>query len=68
MPDPDRSYDVTGLTSSELEQARRDLHASLALARPDSAVRGPILAHLNAIETELTGRDTGTAGPVKATP
>ncbi len=56
MPDPDRPHDMTGLTASELEQARRDLRASLALARPDSPVRGPILAHLSAIETELAER------------
>lgn len=67
MPDPNRPHDVTGLTAGELERARRDLRASLALARPGCAVRGPILAHLSAIETELAERDTGTAGPVEAT-
>ena len=67
MPDPDRPHDVTGLTAGELEWARRDLRASLALARPGSAVRAPILAHLSAIEAVLTERNTGTAEPVKAT-
>jgi hypothetical protein len=67
MPDPDRPHDMTGLTAGDLERTSRDLRASLALARPDSAVRGPILAYLSAIETELTERGTGTAGPVKAT-
>jgi hypothetical protein len=57
MPDPIRPHDVTGLTAGELERARRDLHASLALARPDSAVRVPILAHLGAIDAELAERD-----------
>ena len=67
MPDPDRPPGMTGLTVGDLEQTRRDLRASLALSRPGSAVRGPILAQLSAIETELTERDTVTAGPVKAT-
>ena len=55
MPD-DRPHDVSGLTVSELQQARRDLQVSLALALPGSPVRGPILAHLSAIETELNQR------------
>jgi hypothetical protein len=66
VPDPNRPHDVTGLTAGELERARRELHASLALARPDSPARGPILAHLSAIETELAERDTGTARPGEA--
>ena len=52
-----REHDVTALTGHELELARRELAASLALARPDSAVRGPILAQLTAIDTELAERD-----------
>jgi len=55
VPD-DRPHDVSGLTVSELQQARRDLQVSLALALPGSPVRGPILAHLSAIETELNQR------------
>ena len=55
MPD-DRPHDVSGLTVSELQQARRDLQVSLALALRSSPVRGPILAHLSAIETELNQR------------
>ena len=51
-----REYDVTALTGPELELARRELTASLALARPDSAVRGPILARLSAIDAELAER------------
>jgi len=47
---------MTALTGRELELARRELAASLALARPDSAVRGPILACLSAIDTELAAR------------
>ena len=54
-----RDYDVTALTGHELEVARRELAASLTLARPDSAVRGPILARLSAVTVELDRR----AGP-----
>ena len=56
VPDPSRSHDVSGLTDAELERTRRELQASLALARPGSATRVPILAHLRAINTELAGR------------
>ena len=59
MPDPSRSHDVSGLTDAELERARRDLQASLALARPGSAASVPILAHLSAIDTELARRSAG---------
>jgi len=50
-----RDHDMTALTGRELEQARRDLAASLALARPDSPVRVPILAQMTAIDAELAG-------------
>ena len=53
---PDRAHDVSGLTAGELQRARRDLQVSLALAFPSSLVRGPILAHLSAIDTELNQR------------
>jgi hypothetical protein len=64
VPDPSRSHDVSGLTDAELERVRRDLQASLALARPGSAASVPILAHLSAIGTELAGRsaDCGANG------
>jgi len=55
VPD-DRPHDVSGLTAGELQQARRDLQVSLALAFPGSPVRGPIMAHLNAIDAELDQR------------
>jgi hypothetical protein len=61
MPDMTRPHDAGGLTAGELDRARRELQASVALARPDSPARVPILAHLSAIEAELAGRDTGTA-------
>jgi hypothetical protein len=55
VPD-DRLHDVTALTATELDRAKRELAASLALARPDSPVRVPILARLAAIDTELATR------------
>ena len=51
-----RDHDVTALTGPELEQARRELAASLALSRPGSSVRVPILARMSAIDAELAGR------------
>jgi hypothetical protein len=51
-----RDHQVTRLTDIELQRARRELAASLALARPDSPARIPILAHMTAIDTELAGR------------
>jgi hypothetical protein len=51
-----RPRDVSGLTISELERTRRELAANLALVRPDSPARGPILAHIGAIDTELARR------------
>lgn len=56
VPDPARPHDVSGLTAGELERTRRELHASLALARPDSLTRVPILAHLSAVDSELAWR------------
>jgi hypothetical protein len=56
VPDPGRPPEVSGLTAGELERIRRELAASLALARPDSVARGPILAHLAAIDAELDRR------------
>ena len=60
----DRPHDVTGMTCVELEQARRDLEVSLALAFPGSPVRAPILDHLSAIDAALAerpglGQDSG---------
>ena len=53
---PVREHDVTVLTARELEQARRELAASLALARPGSHVCVPIKAQLTAIDAELARR------------
>jgi hypothetical protein len=61
MPGPDRPHDVSALTAGELERARRELAASLALVRPRSPARVPILARMSAIDTELAGRAAGAA-------
>ena len=57
MPDINRPYEVRMLAPGQLERARRELRASLALARPDSPARVPIQAQLNAVEAELARRD-----------
>ena len=57
----DRPHDVSGLTSAELERARRDLEVSLALAFPGSPVRVPILAEMSAIDAELDERQPADA-------
>jgi hypothetical protein len=55
-----RDHDVSRLTAAELEHARRELAASLALVRPDSPARGPIAAQMAAIDTQLA--DHGERG------
>ncbi len=60
MPD-DRVHDVSAMTDSELKRARRHLMVSLSLAFPGSPVRGPILAHISAIDAELAKRATRPA-------
>ncbi len=50
------------MTSVELERARRELQASLTLARPDSPARAPILAYMSAIDAELAGRAADRPG------
>ena len=59
VPDPSRSHDVSGLTDRELERIKRDLQASLALARPGAAACLPIRTHLNTVESELAERSAG---------
>jgi hypothetical protein len=51
-----RTPDVRRLTASELQQARRELAASLALSRPASPIRAPILSHMSAIDAEVAER------------
>jgi hypothetical protein len=55
----DRPHDVSSLTAAQLERARRDLQVSLALTVPGSPVRGPILAEMTAIDTEMARRGGG---------
>ena len=56
-----RDHDVTALTGRELEQARRELAASLALARPGGfPARVPIIARMRAIDAELAARAAAT--------
>jgi len=54
-----RDHDVGDLTGSELARARRELEASLALARPGSMTSVPIMAQLRAIDAELASRGGG---------
>jgi hypothetical protein len=63
VPDPGRPHDVSALTPPELERTRRELRASLALARPGSPVTAPILASLTAIDAELATRQQPTGSP-----
>jgi hypothetical protein len=65
-----RDHDVSRLTAGELGQARRQLQASLALARPDSPAQVPIQACRSAIDAELAGRAAGLPGqaPREAAP
>jgi hypothetical protein len=57
-----RKHDATALTTAELEAARRELAASLALARPGSPVRVVIQARMAAIDAELAGRAAARPG------
>ena len=50
-----RDHDVSEMTVAELERARRDLEASLALARPGSMTSVPIMAQIRAIDAALVG-------------
>jgi hypothetical protein len=63
-----RDHDVTALTGRELEVARRELAASLALARPGSAMRGPILARMNAVDAEMAQRASAEQAGQPAVP
>ena len=56
MTGPGRPHDVTGLTTPDLDRARRDLAASLALSRPGSPAREIIAAHIAAVDTERAQR------------
>jgi len=57
--DPGRQYEVGGLTTGELKRIRRELQASLALMRADSAARVPSMTYMYAIDAELDKRADG---------
>jgi hypothetical protein len=57
-----RDYDVSSMTVDELRRVRRELEASLALARPGSMTSVPIMAQIQAIDAALSGL-TGLPGP-----
>ena len=65
MPDVIRPHDPGGLRAGGLGRARRELQASLALARPGSPARVPILAHLSAIDAELARRAQAQLSPAR---
>jgi hypothetical protein len=52
----DRPHDVSSLTATQLERAKRDLEISLALAFPGSPVGVTIRAEMTAIDAELAER------------
>ena len=68
MPDPGRPPALSRLASGELERTRRELAAGLALARPGSPTRGPILTHISAIDAELARRAAGRLGELPGSP
>ncbi len=57
-----RDHDLSGLTVGELQRARRELEASLALARPGSVVGNPIMAQIRAIDAALAAGPAGLPG------
>ena len=58
-----RVHDVSVMTDSELDRARRHLMVSLSLAYPGSPVRGAILAQISAIDAEVAGRESRRPAP-----
>ena len=63
-----REHDVSSLTAVQLERARRELRASLALARPDSPARIPMTAQLHAVDAEIVARAAPGPAPRTAAP
>ncbi|MGH3408046.1 MAG: hypothetical protein ACRDRJ_36930 [Streptosporangiaceae bacterium] len=51
-----RDHDVRQLTTAELERAKRQLQANLALLTPQSPAHVPIQAQMQAIDAELAER------------
>jgi hypothetical protein len=62
MPES-RVHDVSVMTDSELDRARRHLMVSLSLAYPGSPVREAILAQITAIAAEVARRKTAARQP-----
>jgi hypothetical protein len=58
-----RDHDVSGLAVGQLQRVRRDLAASLVLARPGSPACRPVTAQLRVIDAQLAVRAAAT-GPV----
>lgn len=48
-----RDHDVSEMTTDELRRARRQLAASLALARPGSLMHEPTQTQISAIDARL---------------
>jgi hypothetical protein len=57
-----RNANVSGLTFAELDHARRELVASLALAWPESPIRVTIQAQISAIDAEVAKRRAEPTG------
>jgi hypothetical protein len=55
-----RDHVVSDLTDGELERARRELAASLALSQLGSPICRPIEARMSAIDAELAERTRRT--------
>jgi hypothetical protein len=51
-----RDHDVSTMTADQMEHARRELAASLALLRPGSPARMPIENQLRAIDATYNQR------------
>ena len=56
MPEHDFARQLTTVPDDELAAARRDLHTSIALMPPGSAMRGPAAVYLAAFSAELDRR------------
>lgn len=55
-----RDHHVSGPTAGQLYRVRRELAASLALARPNSPAREPVPAQPHAIDARLAARAAAT--------
>jgi hypothetical protein len=60
-----RDHDVSHLSVADLERARRELSASLALARPNAPSAVPAAIQLSAVENELTARQAANRSGIR---